>query len=116
MASTRTHYSAGKEMSWNHQSHVILSQARMDEIMIDELQRLDMEDVQYNCEVGHVQVDSATTHDPDAYPVRALVTPENGAEEILYAKHALGEPFPVSSMLGLEASFLFPTISRRMEG
>ncbi|PGH14778.1 hypothetical protein AJ79_02794 [Helicocarpus griseus UAMH5409] len=85
----RTHYAADKETGWSHQPHVILNQARMNDIMIDELRRLGREEIQYNSLVRGVEVDSVAANEPDAYAVKVFTT-ENGVEEVYQAKYVLG--------------------------
>lgn len=75
------------ELGLTHQPHVILNQARMNELMMEEVVRLlgDKSDpVVYNCEVEGVRLDSTD----DEYPVEVATTC-NGKPTTYRAKYAI---------------------------
>jgi phenol 2-monooxygenase len=82
----RTRYAADKETAISHQPHVILNQARLNALMMGTLGPTPP--VEYQCEVKGLEVDSAATKDPDAYPVR-VSTVHNGKEKVYQAKYVL---------------------------
>jgi phenol 2-monooxygenase len=86
----RTHYAADKETSLSHHPHVILNQARLNDIMLGELERLgkDSRRIVYGSEVRSIQIDEHGAHDLDAYCVRAIAN-ENGVETTYLAKYVL---------------------------
>jgi phenol 2-monooxygenase len=82
----RTRYAADKETAISHQPHVILNQARLNALMMGTLGPAPP--VEYQCEVKGLEVDSAATKDPGAYPVR-VSTVHNGKEKVYQAKYVL---------------------------
>ncbi|KAB5533390.1 FAD binding domain-containing protein [Coniochaeta sp. 2T2.1] len=85
----RSHFAADKETAISHQPHVILNQARLNEIIIDEIRRVGEFPVEYGTEVKTVEVDAELAADPEAYAVR--VTAEQGGVAKEYAaKYVLG--------------------------
>lgn len=85
----RTHYAADVEPGISHQPHVILNQARMNALLTAEMERASgSSDILYGYEVKGVEVDSATSSDPDAYC--CTVTTSNADKEYKFrAKYVL---------------------------
>ncbi|KAL2155698.1 hypothetical protein VTH82DRAFT_440 [Thermothelomyces myriococcoides] len=84
----RTRYAADKETAISHQPHVILNQARLNQLMTGLLGP--EPPVEYGCEVKEVRVDDrAAIEDPDAYAVTVTAV-KNGTERIYRAKYVLG--------------------------
>ncbi|KAK4120241.1 hypothetical protein N657DRAFT_603226 [Parathielavia appendiculata] len=83
----RTRYAPDKETKISHQPHVILNQARLNELMMGQLGRVPP--VEYECEVKGVEVDDHAAGDQDAYPVRVMAV-KDGREIAYRAKYALG--------------------------
>ncbi|CAN8104839.1 unnamed protein product [Discula destructiva] len=84
-----SHYIADTDPGLSHLPHVILNQARINEILIEEMLRHDGPGVDYGYEVKGVEVDADKAEDPEAYPV-TVTTMKDGVEEIFHAKYALG--------------------------
>ncbi|KKY21333.1 hypothetical protein UCRPC4_g03769 [Phaeomoniella chlamydospora] len=85
----RTHYAPDLEPGLSHQPHVILNQARINGLMIEEIQRSSGGlDIDYSVEVKDVRVDSAAATDPAAYGVTTTVV-SNGKEKIYHSKYVL---------------------------
>lgn len=73
----------------SHMPHVILNQAKMNGLMLGELERLGRGgDVEYGWDVKGLEVDAAKVDDPDAYCCK-VVAERNGNEEIFEAKYVL---------------------------
>lgn len=72
----------------SHQPHVILNQARVNELMIEAIRRFGGQEVDYGYEVKSVQVDGAAEADFEAYPVTVIAV-KDGVEEVFKAKYAL---------------------------
>ncbi|KAL1860655.1 hypothetical protein VTK73DRAFT_7217 [Phialemonium thermophilum] len=88
----RSHYAPDKETSLSHRPHVILNQARLNKLMIDEIERCTsggVVPIEYGCEVQSVEVNSAKAEDPDAHCVRVTAV-RNGVQEVYDAKYVLG--------------------------
>lgn len=68
--------------------HVILNQARVNQLLLDAMREFNGQRVDYGYRVKNVDVDSAAAADPDAYCV-TIKTERNGKEEIFKAKYAL---------------------------
>ncbi|KAJ4286587.1 hypothetical protein N0V88_007949 [Collariella sp. IMI 366227] len=86
----RTRYSMDKETEVSHQPHVILNQARLNAMMMEELKKgVVAQPVEYECEVKGVEVDDAAAKDQDTYPVRVTAVTD-GKEKIYQAKYVLG--------------------------
>lgn len=86
----RTRYAADKETEISHQPHVILNQARLNELMLGELRRGGATpQVEYGCEVTGVEVDDALARDPDAYCARVTAV-KDGVARTYLAKYVLG--------------------------
>ncbi|CCC11412.1 hypothetical protein SMACR_02070 [Sordaria macrospora] len=86
----RTRYAPDKETEISHQPHVILNQARLNELMMSQLGS--QPPIQYSTEVKGVQVDeSADITDLDSYPVHVdAVTTADGVSKTYHAKYVLG--------------------------
>ncbi|KAJ5232111.1 hypothetical protein N7468_005067 [Penicillium chermesinum] len=85
----RTGRTADTQPGLSHQPHVILNQARINDLLIRRMQAFNDQEVDYGYNVTNVQVDSgASATDADAYPV--TVTAEHGGEAKTFgAKYAL---------------------------
>ncbi|KAK0646770.1 FAD binding domain-containing protein [Cercophora newfieldiana] len=82
----RARYAADKETEISHQPHVILNQAKLNELMIGELRRGGREDVpiEYGCEVKGLEVEGE-----GEFPVRVDVV-SGGVPKTYRAKYVLG--------------------------
>ncbi|KAI0122633.1 FAD binding domain-containing protein [Daldinia grandis] len=86
----RTHYAADRLPGVSHQPHVLLGQARMNELLTDEMESAAGRScVEYGCEVLSVDVDSEDARDPDAYCVTVRVL-KDGTERKYRTKYVLG--------------------------
>lgn len=84
----RSHYAPDTEPGLSHQPHVILNQARINDLITREMLRCGGPQIDYGFEVKGVDVDKASVDDPDAYPVK--VTTLNAGKEVrFHAKYAL---------------------------
>jgi phenol 2-monooxygenase len=82
----------------SHMPHVILNQARMNGLMLGELERLGRGgDVEYGWEVKGLEVDAAKVDDPDAYCCR-VVAERDGKEETFEAKYVLVSLYMLCSL------------------
>ncbi|ROW15590.1 hypothetical protein VPNG_02146 [Cytospora leucostoma] len=77
------------EPGLSHQPHVILSQARVNEIITEEMLRSGGPDIDYGYDVKGVEVDGTKAVDPEAYPVTVTAV-HNGVEQVFRAKYVLG--------------------------
>ncbi|KFY78691.1 hypothetical protein V499_02184 [Pseudogymnoascus sp. VKM F-103] len=68
--------------------HVILNQARVNQLLLDAMRKFNGQKVDYGYRVENVKVDSAAVSDPEAYCV-TIKTMRNGKEEVFKAKYAL---------------------------
>ncbi|KAH8903720.1 hypothetical protein BR93DRAFT_178381 [Coniochaeta sp. PMI_546] len=85
----RSHFAPDKETSISHQPHVILNQARLNEIIIGEIKRTGGFPIEYGTEVRTVEVDTERAADPDAYAVR-VTAEQDGIKKEYAAKYVLG--------------------------
>ncbi|KAK1704330.1 FAD binding domain-containing protein [Colletotrichum lupini] len=76
----RSHLEPDTEPGLSHLPHVILNQARINEILIEDI---------YGSDIREVAVDSEAAGNPDARCV-TVKTIENGVERTYHAKYALG--------------------------
>lgn len=83
-----SHYIVDTDPGLSHLPHVILNQARINEMLIEEMIRHGGPNVEYGYEVEGVRVDEERAGDPDDYPVM-VTTVKDGEEEIIFAKYAL---------------------------
>lgn len=72
----------------SHLPRLVLSQARLHDILIEDMKRVNGQEVDYGYKVVEVKVDREKVKDPDAYPV-VIVTEKDGAQETFAAKFAL---------------------------
>ena len=72
----------------SHQPHVVLRQARVNELLIEEMKRRNGQDVDYNCNVLDLAFREQQQDDPDAYPV-TLTVESQGVKETYDAKYVL---------------------------
>lgn len=85
----RSHFAPDKETAISHQPHVILNQARLNDIMIGEIKRPAGEfPIEYGMEVRTVVVDDEKAADPEAYAVR-VTAEKDGLEKVYDAKYVL---------------------------
>ncbi|KAI2471677.1 FAD binding domain-containing protein [Annulohypoxylon bovei var. microspora] len=86
----RTNYAADTEPGLSHLPHVLLSQARINELLTNEMERaVGRSCIEYGCDVQGLEVDSEGVKDPGAYCVAVKVSTD-GAEKIYRAKYVLG--------------------------
>ena len=72
----------------SHLPRLILSQARIHDMLLGAMKRFNGQDVDYGYKIQSVKVDEEKAKDPDAYPVTVL-TEKDGREETFEAKFAL---------------------------
>jgi len=85
----RARYAADKETEISHQPHVILNQAKLNELMIGKLAKGGAElPIEYGCEVKGLQVDAEGAGDADAYPVKVDIV-KDGVAKAYRAKYVL---------------------------
>lgn len=84
-----SHYAPDTEPGLSHQPHVILNQARINEMITKEMLRCGGSEIDYGYDVKTVHVDSSTAGDPNSYPVTVTAS-KDGVEQIFRAKYALG--------------------------
>lgn len=72
----------------SHQPHVILNQARVNELMIEAMRRFNGQEVDYGYDVKSVRVDRPAEAEDKAYPV-TVTAMKDGVEEVFKAKYAL---------------------------
>ncbi|OTB17691.1 hypothetical protein K445DRAFT_73618 [Daldinia sp. EC12] len=86
----RTHYAPDKSTGVSHLPHVLLSQARINELLTNEMEsKAGRPCVEYGCEVLGVDVDNEGAKDPEAYCVTVVVS-KGGTERKYRAKYVLG--------------------------
>lgn len=84
----RSHYAPDTEPGLSHQPHAILSQARINGLITEEMQRNGGPPIDYGFEVTGVTVDKETVDDPEAYPV-TVTTVKHGKDHTFRAKYVL---------------------------
>lgn len=85
----RTHYVADVMPGISHQPHVILNQARMNALLIEEMQRASgSSDIVYGCDVKSVEVDSTVATDSEAYCCTVKAT-KDGLDHTFRSKYVL---------------------------
>ncbi|KAK0609731.1 FAD binding domain-containing protein [Bombardia bombarda] len=88
----RSHFAPDKETEISHQPHVILNQARLNALMIGDIERSGGEAgvrIDYGCDVKGLTVDETLADDENAYCVTVDAT-QNGKERQYRAKYVLG--------------------------
>ncbi|KAL1890887.1 hypothetical protein Sste5346_008028 [Sporothrix stenoceras] len=86
----RINYAPDIEPGLSHQPHVILNQARVNGLMIEDIQRRTGHiEMLYGADVQHVAVDEATSHDMNANCVTTRVTMADKSEKIFKSKYVL---------------------------
>ncbi|UQC78957.1 FAD binding domain-containing protein [Colletotrichum lupini] len=86
----RSHLEPDTEPGLSHLPHVILNQARINEILIEDIVKSSGKShIQYGSDIREVAVDSEAAGNPDARCV-TVKTIENGVERTYHAKYALG--------------------------
>ena len=84
----RTSRTFDTEPGLSHMPHVILNQARVNGLLIEAMERLGGQKVDYGYDVESVQVDSTIIEDQNAYPVTIMARKGVG-KDIYKAKYAL---------------------------
>ncbi len=84
----RTNRAADTQPGLSHQPHVILNQARINALLLEAMRRTNGQEVDYGYSVKSVEVDSASTKDPNAY-CNTVVTEKDGQQEVFKAKFVL---------------------------
>ncbi|KAI3394186.1 hypothetical protein diail_3141 [Diaporthe ilicicola] len=84
-----SHYAPDTEPGLSHQPHVILNQARINEMITQEMLRCGGAEIDYGYDVKTVHVDRNRAEDPESYPVTVTAL-KNGVEQVFRAKYALG--------------------------
>lgn len=107
----RSHYAPDTEPGLSHQPHVILNQARINEMITDEMLRRGGPGIDYGCEVTDVKVDAQRAEDPNAYPV-SVTAMRDGVEEVFRAKYALVSTHLTSTAPDAPAGKLLRTEAR----
>lgn len=82
-----------------HLPHMVLRQGRVNELMLDEMKRINGQEVDYGCEVLSVKMTEEEVNNHAAYPV-TLVVQKPGLKETYQAKYLL-----VSQIPGASATF-----------
>lgn len=87
----RSHYAPDKETEISHQPHVILNQARLNELMIGDLEKSGggSPPIEYRVQVKAVKVDEEQCKDPGAYCVTVDTVSEDGTEKTYKARYVL---------------------------
>ncbi|XDG01219.1 hypothetical protein ABKA04_000834 [Annulohypoxylon sp. FPYF3050] len=86
----RTNYTVDTEPGLSHLPHVLLSQARINELLTQEMERAAGKScVEYGCEIQGVELDNESAKDVNAYPVTVKAS-KDGAEKVYRAKYVLG--------------------------
>ncbi|KAL0932224.1 phenol 2-monooxygenase [Colletotrichum truncatum] len=86
----RSHLEPDTEPGLSHLPHVILNQARINELMIRDIELSSGQShIQYGSDVKAVEVNSQSAKDPAAHCVTVTAV-ENGVERIYHAKYVLG--------------------------
>lgn len=83
-----SHYAPDTEPGISHMPHVILNQARINEMITDEMLSCGGPEIDYGYQVTDVKVDADIAGDPEAYPV-TVTTLKEGIEEVFRAKYVL---------------------------
>lgn len=85
----RTHYAADTEPGLSHQPHVILNQARINGMLIEEIQRVSgCAAIEYGCDVQSVEVDDNVYEDSTACCVTTKAI-SNGQQKVFQSKYVL---------------------------
>ncbi|RFU74284.1 fad binding domain-containing [Trichoderma arundinaceum] len=85
----RTHYTADTEPGLSHQPHVILNQARVNGMLIQEMERVSgSAAIEYGCEVQSVEVDDTTHEDSEAYCVTTKAN-SGGKQRVFRSRYVL---------------------------
>ncbi|KAK3374619.1 FAD binding domain-containing protein [Podospora didyma] len=86
----RSRYAPDKETEISHQPHVILNQARLNALMIGDLEKGGVPaPIEYSTEVKGVEVDETAADDNGAFCVR-VETEQDGVPKTYQAKYVLG--------------------------
>lgn len=82
----RTHYAADTEPGLSHQPHVILNQARINGMLIEEIQRVSgSAAIEYGCDVQSVEVDDIV----DEGSCVTTTAISNGQQKVFQSKYVL---------------------------
>ena len=87
----RTHYTPDTEPGLSHQPHVILNQARLNGLMIEEIKRANggASHIEYGVEVQSVELDHTSSSDHDSYCVTTKATAAGGRDRVFLSKYVL---------------------------
>ncbi|KAK7726714.1 hypothetical protein SLS57_003275 [Botryosphaeria dothidea] len=85
----RTKVTADTPAGLSHLPHVILNQARVNDLLIGAMRRFGGPEIDYGYEVRGVVVDESVVADPEAYAV-SVVAEKDGKEEEFRTKYVLG--------------------------
>ncbi|PVH72447.1 2-polyprenyl-6-methoxyphenol hydroxylase [Cadophora sp. DSE1049] len=85
----RTGTTADKQPGLSHQPHVILNQARVNNLLIGAMQAFNGQEISYGYSVKSVEVDASATSDPEAY-CAAVTASKDNVDTIFKAKYVLG--------------------------
>lgn len=102
-----SHYAPDTEPGISHMPHVILNQARINEMITDEMLSCGGPEIDYGYQVKDVKVDAETAGDAEAYPV-SVTTLREGVEEVFSAKYVLVRRFNTLGHLLEELDTLEP--------
>lgn len=85
----RSHLEPDTEPGLSHLPHVILNQARINELLVQDIERSSGQShITYGCDIRDVIVDTHAASDPEAYCVTVKAI-QNGVERVYRAKYAL---------------------------
>jgi len=87
----RTGRTADTAPGLSHLPHVILNQARINGLLLEDMKRSNEQTVDYGYALQSIEVDSEQSGDPEAYCVTA-VAEKDGKSETFKAKYALVSP------------------------
>lgn len=85
----RTGRTADLEEGLSWQPHVILNQARLNEILIEDIKKHDPRDFSYGVNVTSVEIDKSVSEDPNDYAI-TVAAEQNGKQVTYRAKYVLG--------------------------
>jgi phenol 2-monooxygenase len=63
---------ANTQPGLSHEPHVILNQARINNLLIGAMHRFNDQDIDYGYDIKHLEVDSEQAKDPQAYPIKVI--------------------------------------------
>jgi phenol 2-monooxygenase (NADPH) len=91
----RTNLAADTEPGITHQPHVILNQARINGLMIEEMEKASgTSNIEYDVDVKTVKLDESPDHELDPYCVTTKAV-HNGSERIFRSRYVLVSKLPM---------------------